>query len=355
MTSQAASHPLRSDSDYGLLPVLNLEDAASDAGSEPFLKAMSYHRQMSAIIDQNSEGNGQPTAILERPLRFESAAEFQSRALYRENIDGKGKKLLKMVGGYSFAKANNLRCGLKGCRQKHGTGFVVLLEGDIETNIGHCCGRSTYHMVWHEMEATFERAEKAFIVQSLYDKISSTREQTLDSAKKLQTAVIDARRSVAPILEVLSSEKSIRLAFDQCRKNYGTLKYFRALTADERELSPGQSTIPVRIGKIDGISAADPHELERELRFKVIVPLEEWTSIAQTKMNPRQLEDVARNLAALGEVIQRAEIYVHQAARFVKAENWIKFEEFCVLSRVNISRSNMNSVRKIAGLPTRNW
>ena len=306
--------------------------------------------------DTPSAGEPQALAALtQRPIRFETPMEFQARPLWRDGVEGKEHKLVRIVGGYSFAKAYYLHCGLKGCRQTHGTGFVVLLDRDVETNIGHCCGLTHYGMDWQAMESTFAKAERAFIIQDLIDKAARNRQATLKQAAELQEAVAAANVAIGPILKVLAAERKIAKAFEDCQRAHGALTYFRELTEDERAMAHGQKNAVVRVGRIDGIVAAKPQELERELKFKVLIPLQEWQPVDAANVTQRQLEEQIRSINALGDVIQRAQIFVEQAQRFRSTDNWVKLEQFCVESRLNLSRATMNDVRELAGLPRRNW
>src|SRR4051812_47338557 len=96
------------------------------------------------------------TATAERLIRFETPDEFRRRPGYRANLPPGEGAPFRIIGGYGFKKVDWLRCGFSNCKRVHGAGFVIANAAGLETNIGHCCGKTLFGADWHVMYEQFE-------------------------------------------------------------------------------------------------------------------------------------------------------------------------------------------------------
>jgi hypothetical protein len=294
--------------------------------------------------------NAQELRKIERLLRFETAEEFRSRPNYCADLEPEKHKPLQIFGGYGFKKGSYVHCGLIGCKQYHGAGFTVVNAIGKETNIGRCCGKSRLGAEWAEMEARFQKQTTLQALQDVLAEAMRKRQETLTNAQKLFSLVEIAHSTVNPIVAAIGSDKPLNKAFESCQKDRGKLSYFRKLNEDERALYPGQSTVRTAMGYIDGINAASVNpKLLRELKFKIIVPLEELKDDSLALLSHKALAAKSLEFGAMGGLLQTAEIFIADSEKFSRPKNWENFENFCVLSQVNMSANAHRILRRLAG------
>lgn len=285
----------------------------------------------------------------ERLLRFETAEEFQTRPCYKANIDPNLDKPTKIFGGYGFKREKYILCGLVSCKRLHGAGFNVKTALGYETNIGHCCGKTRFGAEWVAMEASFQRQTH---LQALHDVLTTAvqrRKTTLDAALRIMPLVEEAHALVASIMMGINADRPLAKVFESCRRDRGSLVYFRKLTEDERALSPGQTTVRTLVGHIDGVNATSENpKLIRELRFKIVEPLNDFSEQDLKQLPLKDLEKKSLEFGAMGGLLQRAELFCEDAKKLARPQNWRSFEEFCDASKVNVSGSARKMLRALA-------
>jgi hypothetical protein len=207
------------------------------------------------------------------------------------------------------------------------------------------------------MMAESAKAEHAFAVQDRITTAANNRLSTIAQARALLAKVQRARDLVAPIKKIIMAEKAIQQAFKEIVRARGGLTFHRNTTESERAMHRGAATLPVRVGIIKGIDAAADNQLDSDLLYRVIEPLENWKPEEQKGKSIRQLEEQIRSINALGDILQRAELFVEHAERFVHPANWTMFESYCVQSGLNarLDLRTRNDIRELAGLHRRQY
>ncbi|MES2888687.1 MAG: hypothetical protein V4739_11820 [Pseudomonadota bacterium] len=286
----------------------------------------------------------------ERLILFETPKDFRARHGYQEIISLEGKKFT-IIGGYRFKKIDWQRCGVSGCKQLHGNGYVIRSTEGLETNIGHCCGQTLLGAEWKEMFERFETRRKKEALESVLSRVLSTRDATLKQAETAQRSLEVAASKVRGIVSTLESFGPVKRAFRDCLKQRGSLAYFRSTTEDERQMFRGQTTVRETKGHIDGWHAAsvDSSWLARELRFRVIVPLTDIKPEELGGLPLRELEQRLRDFSSMGAIVQMAEVYVEDAEKLGRPLNWHKFEMYCEASKVRMDAQGYRALRLLAG------
>lgn len=292
-----------------------------------------------------------PTAPAERLIRFEMPEEFRRRPGFRANLPPGEGTPFRIIGGYGFKKVNWLRCGFSNCKTLHGAGYVIRNAAGLETNIGHCCGKTLFGADWHAMYEQFETQRKVEALQDVLARVLTTREATLKQARAAFDALQPAADQVAKIVSTLDGYGPVKRAFWECVKHRGSLAYYRDLTEDERAMAGGQKAVRETKGHIEGVYAAtvNASELARTLKFKVIVPLTDIQPEALLAMPYRQLEQRLRDYSEMAGIVQQAEVFADDAAKFGKPLNWHKFEQFCDASKVRMDHQGYRALRTLAG------
>lgn len=294
-----------------------------------------------------------PSAKPERLIRFETADEFRRLPGYRDGVsrsDFDEGAPFRIIGGYGFKKLLWVNCGLT-CNRKHGPGFVIRGASGLVTNIGHCCGRKLFGAVWQEMYEAFETQRNAEAVQDALIAALARRELTLKQAKAAREQLPAAAQRVREILAALHKFGPIRRAFDEVKRQRGSLVYFRDLDEDERALARGERTVRATEGNIEGISVASTNAdlLEVYLRCKVIGPLNDLKPETLFGKPLKVLEQHLRGFAEMGDLVQQAELYVEDAGKFARPKNWVKFEKFCDGSKVKMAHEGYQILRRLSG------
>ncbi len=78
-------------------------------------------------------------ALVERPRAYE---DLTLRGAFVALLDHEQHKLKAVLTDYHFTQ--QVPCGLKGCRQPHNHGFLVITDSGAETNVGKDCGRTYF-------------------------------------------------------------------------------------------------------------------------------------------------------------------------------------------------------------------
>lgn len=287
----------------------------------------------------------------ERLILFEAPQDFRLRPGYQENIALPSGHSFAIIGGYRFKKLNWLRCGISNCKTLHGNGYVIRSAEGLETNIGHCCGLTQMGAEWKEMLERFESRRREEALQDVLARVIATRDGTLKQAETAQHALDTAAAKVARISNTLDTYGPVKRAFRECLKQRGSLVYYRATTADEREMYRGQTSVRETKGHIDGWHAAtvDAKWLARELRFRVIVPLVEIQPDELRALPVRVLEQRLREFSGMAAIVQMAEVFVEDAGKLSKPLNWHKFELFCEATKVKMDHQGYQALRTLAG------
>ena len=75
-------------------------------------------------------------------IAIKSWEELYSRPKYKSPINPKKTKLKDIIGVYRNYPRRP--CALSNCRTPHNYGYLVICEGDIETNLGNTCGEKKF-------------------------------------------------------------------------------------------------------------------------------------------------------------------------------------------------------------------
>jgi hypothetical protein len=289
--------------------------------------------------------------IGDRLILFEAPQDFRLRAGYQTNITLPPGHTFVIIGGYRFKKLNWVRCGIANCKTTHGRGFVVRSAEGLETNIGHCCGLTFFGAQWKEMLERFETRHKEEVLQDVLARVLEKRDTTLKQAEAALGSIDTAAGVVAKITSTLDRYGPVKRAFEVCRKERGSLVYYRTTTEDEREMLHGQTSVRESKGHIDGWHATlvDATLLARQLRFRVIVPLKEIQPHELRALPTKALEKKLSEFAAMADVIQRAEVFIEDAGKLARPSNWRKFELYCEAAKVKMDHQGYRALRTLAG------
>lgn len=88
-------------------------------------------------------------------VRLSSWEEVFARPDFQRDVNPKEMTLKTILGRYEFGTKE--ACGLSNCHTKHQNGYLVLCSNNIETNIGHKCGKKYFGVDFEHMKKAFRK------------------------------------------------------------------------------------------------------------------------------------------------------------------------------------------------------
>lgn len=178
---------------------------------------------------------------------IKSAADLQKIHGYRYDIDPTCEPLKKILQHYYVTPM--IQCGLSGCHKWHSDGYLVELENNSLTNVGHICGAGFGDKFEAERIHYMDTILRPQVLQAVRDgkiKLESTQTQI---------------NILSGAANRISSKKSeFRRRFPEASKNL------------DRRASNGDSMVMDSIERtrdeIEDILAANPHQNRESLRFR---------------------------------------------------------------------------------------
>jgi len=287
----------------------------------------------------------------ESPIRFQSAAEFKSRPNWRDLIDPAQSKLLRIIGDYALPKSEELACGLKGCRTVHQNGYVVAVDGGLETHIGNRCGNKFFHVNWGELQATFNRAAADRDRAVWLAGVLAEKDALVGQAVSLVGALSTAMKDVHELVDRFRKEPDLFSAFQRALKDGGRIRAEHVVDADTAErmnLPKGQRTYVENLGTIDAAEVAVPRigqsglpgdRLISQLRNEVLPTLNQLSSSGLRALNERQRKARSKELEAAKSILQESDNHLAALGRFLAPNN------LSHLGRLQVTRPNQRTER----------
>lgn len=287
----------------------------------------------------------------ESPIRFQSAAEFKSRPNWRDLIDPAQSKLLRIIGDYALPKAEELACGLKGCRTVHQNGYVVEVDGGLETHIGNRCGEKFFNVNWGELQATFNRATADRDRAAWLDGVLAEKDALIGQAASLLGALSTAMNNVHELVDRFRKEPELFSAFQRALKDDGKIRAEHVVDADTAErmnLPKGQRTYMENLATIDAAEVAVPRigqyglpgdRLISQLRNEVLPTLNQLSSSGLRTLNERQRKARSKELETAKSILQESDTHLAALRRFLSPNNLSQ------LGKLQVARPNQRSER----------
>ena len=184
-----------------------------------------------------------------RRYNIKSAADLQKIKGYRYDIDPTREPLKKILQHYYVTPT--IQCGLSGCHRWHNEGFLVELENDTLTNVGHICGAG--------FGDKFEAERIHYMDTIIRPQVLQTVRDGIIKLKSMQTQI----NNLSDVANRISSRKSeFRRRFPEASKNLDR----RAGNGDLMVMDSIERTRD----EIENILATNPHQNRDSLRFREV-------------------------------------------------------------------------------------
>lgn len=306
---------------------------------------MAMYRSKAVVCETHSElartGVCLAPAASERfvPTLFKSVDEFQSRPHYMPELSCTTGELDRIVGKYCVPEGSQLQCGLNKCHRWHKYGYVIRTKDGRETHCGHDCGRRVFGVTWDDVEAAFQREERAQVQRKLLSELLEHKRELLEQATTLRSAVMATAASVESIIREVGKEPALHRALHAAVHNGGRIQVALKTERNLRKMmgaSDNRADLET-IGVIAGGACLSQYlTQEREIRFRVISPLESFEESELALLDLKEIEMKSKQIAEMRQTLQSAQRFLLEARRFCSKRN---LSEFAKLKQI-IPRSS---------------
>ncbi|WOI37283.1 hypothetical protein R1T43_19165 [Alteromonas sp. CI.11.F.A3] len=264
--------------------------------------------------------------------------EVFERPGFKRGVDPTEIQLKRIIGKYDFSDENH--CGLSSCNTSHKKGYLVVCSNNIETNIGHKCGKKHFGVDFKELERTFRKDIN----------IRNARENIQRRSGELEFIRERVGRMWQPEgLEFFCKVRDLKLNKEgitgalrvklERRAKSGDEKVFDSVRASEadivleeerlrRELTESekqQLMVSVPVGIIYGVRAFNSFSVIRDvLHDEMPALLNELDALDTSLLTDTQLLDWSKRLNSIDVQIMSAQDAIEDCRRFLVDSN-IKF------------------------------
>jgi hypothetical protein len=265
--------------------------------------------------------------LVDRPQSYE---DMQARAAFIAPLDHQQHALKAVLTDYHFPKV--APCGLKGCRQPHNNGFLVITEDDVETNVGKVCGRTFFgDEVFSTVHADYQRRrQRADLIQ----RFRSLQAEADPIADRLKDVVFRqyggkwVRKVEAALTNVLGEGLMSSLEAAHLRRE---LTVSRAVERTEEEVQNAMALTPGLSRELAKYSTESVGVLEsmpwigfdfrQRLLGRFVEALRSFTSLDPEQLATPKVRALVKPFAELDAEVAAAEEAAASALRFLAEEN----------------------------------
>lgn len=281
------------------------------------------------------------------PIAFETAAEFQSRDKYQDRLQCTDDVLERIVGKYVFSEKDKLQCGLNGCRSWHWHGYVIRTKNGGETHCGQYCGFRAFKVLFKDVEAAYKAAEDRKGRLDFLRNLLEQRDDLMRKAINLEAQASEAGSRIHILRTQFERDSHLERAFRDCLRNTG-----RILIEDEnsRRLRAAMGAAADKadlktIGVVRGTSAfGRSGTILLELKYKVILPLENMTEHGLQDLDNKQLMLESTSLGSIKQILSATEQFLRDYQMLNTKEN---LETFRLLLLAMPKKFRTNKVHRI--------
>lgn len=267
--------------------------------------------------------------------RLERWEDVTSRPKFVANVDADAAQLKHIMGNYEFDAP--VLCGLAGCRQPHGKGYLVQLKDGRETNLGKDCGKKYFGDVFRFAKRRYDSArrdqENRLSLSALQNQLPQLRQRVMDIrqgqfgadwAHKLLQKLLQRGYGLpdALVTEIgkLVRARNPRVMRDRLATKE-ELDQLEAAAVGERRL-PRPYYIQEPAGTIDGLPALYAENSLRDLLVVgITVDLDQIEGKDVSSLASKDLTALSKRTSDLEARFTRAEQSLAEARKLLRQSN----------------------------------
>jgi len=268
--------------------------------------------------------------------KVESWDEILSLPGFTEKIDPKLHELKEIIGRYIFK--DYISCGLSGCRQPHGKGYLVTTKTGEVTNIGNGCGKTHFGVEFKQLSNRFDRAitehNNREAIASFLFQIETNLERVGDIRSQDTGADWDYKLSQCLVQKGRGCPESIVSELGKMiRSRNGTIMKYRLASEEEvndLEVIKGEKIerphyVEENEGMLRGIESLFP---ENDLRKLLVLDIESHIKqLIEFDIDNFQYKDLqfwAKWCGSFEEKLERSEQILSQGRKLLRKDNLLQ-------------------------------
>lgn len=265
--------------------------------------------------------------LIDRPQSYE---DLSGRENFKAPLDHSLHVLKQVLVKYRFEK--EAPCGLKGCRQGHKVGCLVLTESGLETNLGQDCGRSHFGA---EFDTALEDHRRLRDYADLLRKAKDLQAETPAIIERIKdfaiTRAFGAKwvlRVKAELIDVIGRPLVESLGHQQDRGDFTVYDYVQRSDKEVDDmvaLNPSMTRAQARDATVP-IGSMEPmpwitFDFKRRLMEELIAGLQVFATLDPQQLPPTKLKAKLKPFDDHARVLGEAEDAAAAAMRFLAEGN----------------------------------
>jgi hypothetical protein len=259
----------------------------------------------------------------ETPLiKFNTPDEIAARPNYFPTLKIQKGELARIVGGYEFDKANEMRCGLNNCNTRHQRGYVIATKANQETHCGNECGKREFGVTFEDMEGRFKEAFRRQTSISTLRELQETADARLAEAQRLLEAKNRVYGKLVNIRDEFRRDPDLNRVLETLFRLDGAVRVRAEQTPAEKELRQSGNANIRTVGRIEGIAALTGFaRTANMIDNEILHPLRAVKSMDGDSIAPKELDHLVRQMNNLPAAIVAVEEFLSDATLFLKKSN----------------------------------
>lgn len=258
-------------------------------------------------------------------IEFTSAEQILTRPMFRSDLQMSEEDLDRIVGKYDLRTSTAPKpmvCGLNGCHEPHGKGFVVRKKDGCETVCGHLCGARHLHQRWAEVFATYQRESEAALRLSVATQMHAEQAEMRRRAKALAGPCRSAESAVVELLNELRVHRGFLKHIETCARSGGAILV--ASSGSALDSASARTSTMVRAGWLHGagLLTTNPTSFSHLIKMRVLPWCDKCASIESiSALGETEIAALVRDGAGHRETLRRAQAFLDEAYGLFDIEN----------------------------------
>lgn len=261
-------------------------------------------------------------------VQIKSWEELFTRPGFQEKIDPKTVELKDIIGWYRLPPLK-YPCGLTTCREPHFTGYLVQLQGGLETNMGHICGEGRFGAEFTALVQSFRRAFNAQrsreIIQAAQHRVQSVR-ASVQELKQGEWGSDEAYRKMhRQITQLFDGGTKLKLTNRARQMNTAVIRTTRRTEEEMEEariMGDRSEFSEELVFHISGISAAiDYPKLRSILNVQLGSELDAFENLTVESLGFKELRQWSNWANRIDKRLRKARSILEDCHRFLQPDN----------------------------------
>ncbi|WP_417219068.1 hypothetical protein [Achromobacter spanius] len=270
-------------------------------------------------------------------ILFKSHEEIIGRENFQPQILVSNGDLDRIIGGYDFDPAMQLRCGLNNCNQLHQRGYVIATKQGVETVCGNVCGARELGVDFTEMAARFTtQVDEQKRQQSIHE-LQQNAHAYLEQCSAIKAKLDAVYPALSEIRSSLRRDAEINRAVDLVIREGGRIRVHEELSAAQRANAAAtkQRANLQTIGTIQGVNALrDYPKAANVIENELLATIKEIQKLDPATTRGRVLNAIAAKINAFPAALVFLKGFLDDTQELLTSQNFEHFEKIARMGAV---------------------